>query len=256
MAPNLFKVVREMPKTKIRFYTERDSFGAEAAVIMLGLAIVFRLMGCWGFWQNQTSLIFDVAIPVGSALLFILLLVLLGKYALWSTTLPVLVGAAFFVYTAAQGDIHRYQMFIIMAAVLAALLWGCTVFRLIHTKWLLPPLFLAIFGVLLWHSGRILLDDPDSVGFLAGLKEMSTLCAVLGLFFASLAIKKLVKEPKTAEPAAAPAAVTAAPEQPKPETPAPAPEPGKAEPAPAPTPEPESAPAAPAEESAAPAGEP
>ena len=45
------------------------------------------------------------------------------------------------------------------------------------------------------------------------------------------------------------------PPAPAAETPAPAPEPGKAEPAPAPTPEPESAPAAPAEESAAPAGE-
>ena len=256
MAPNLFKVVREMPKTKIRFYTERDSFGAEAAVIMLGLAIVFRLLGCWGFWQNQTSLIFDVAVPTGSALLFILLLVLLGKHALWSTFLPVLTGAAFFVYTALQFESRMYQLFYLMAAVLAALIWCCTVFRLIHTKWLLPPLFLAIFCVLMWRDGRILLDDPDKVGFLAGLKEMSTLCAVLGLFFASLAIKKLVKEPPATELPKVKDPVPVPPEQPKPETPAPAPEPGKAEPAPAPTPEPESAPAAPAEESAAPAGEP
>ena len=245
-----------MQKPKIRFFTERDSFGAEAAVIMMGLAIVFRLMGCWGFWRDQDSLIFDVAVPVGSALLFMLLLVLLGKHALWTTFLPVLTGAAFFVYTALPFESRMFQLFYILAAILGALLWCCTVFRLIHTKWLLPPLFLVAFGALLWWNGRILLANPQEVRFLAGLKEMSTLCAVLGLFFASLAIKKLVKEPPATELPKVKDPVPVPPEQPKPETPAPAPEPGKAEPAPAPTPELESAPAAPAEESAAPAGEP
>ena len=62
------------PKPKIRFYTERDSFGVEAAVILLSLSIIFRLIGTWGLWADRTFLITQIALPVASALLFILLL--------------------------------------------------------------------------------------------------------------------------------------------------------------------------------------
>ena len=80
-----------MNKPKIRFYTEKDSFGVEAAVILFSLSIVFRLIGCWGLWNDRLYLMSQILLPMISALLFILLLVLLGKVALWSTSVPLLI---------------------------------------------------------------------------------------------------------------------------------------------------------------------
>ncbi len=210
-------------KPKIRFYTERDSFGVEAAVILLSLSIIFRLIGTWGLWSNREFLLTQVALPVGSALLFILLLLLLGRVALWSTSLPVLAGVVFFILKAFSFEDKMQLVLCILLYVLAAVLWCGTVFHLIRTKWLLPPLFLLPF---LYHvlvvDLKALQNTAQPVTFADGMQEMSVLCIMLALFFASLAIKKRYKETPAAEqppvqpqpesePASAPAAAPAAP---------------------------------------------
>ena len=87
-------------KTKIKFYTDRESWATQASVTMMALSVVFRLIGCWGLWTDTGFAYTQIALPVLSGLLFILAVLLLGRVALWSTVLPVLLGVVFFIIKA------------------------------------------------------------------------------------------------------------------------------------------------------------
>ena len=186
-----------MDRDRIKFYIEKDSFWAEGAVILMGLAIVFRLIGCWGLWTDEFFAITQIALPVVSGLLFILLLVLLGKHALWTTALPVLLGVAFFIVKAFTFESTVHTVLCVLLYVLVAILYVGTVFTLIRTKWLLVPLFgLPFLYHIFVEDLRALQDTAHPVTFAAGMQEMSVLCIMLALFFTACGMKKKVKEPK------------------------------------------------------------
>ena len=210
-----------MKEARIKFYVERTGFWTEAALIFMALSIVFRVIGCWGLWNDRYFLMTQIILPIASGLLFILLLALLGKHALWTTFLPVLGGVAFFVLKALSFENTTQMLLCLLLYAVVAIVYCGTVFTLIRTKWLLVPLFLLPFcyHVFVEDIAR-LRDTVNPVTFTAGMQEMSVLCIMLSLLFTALAMKKLVKEPKNPLPASKePAAgVPAGPE----ETPAPA----------------------------------
>lgn len=211
-----------MKNERIKFYVERTGFWTEAALIFMTLAIVFRVIGCWGLWNDQYFLMTEIILPIASGLLFILLLALLGKHALWTTFLPVLGGVAFFVLKALRFENTTQMLLCLLLYAAVAVLYCGTVFTLIRTKWLLVPLFLLPF---LYHVGvediARLRDTVNPVTFTAGMQEMSVLCIMLSLLFTSLAMKKLVKKPRKAEEEPKPAQPAPAPQEP-PQAPAPA----------------------------------
>ena len=88
-----------------KFYVERSSFGVQAMVILLALSVVFRIIGCWGLWNERNFAILQIALPVLSALLMIASVELFGKRALWVSFLPVLLGAVFFLLS------HDFRIF-------------------------------------------------------------------------------------------------------------------------------------------------
>lgn len=186
-----------MKEARIKFYVERTGFCTEASLIFMALAVVFRVIGCWGLWNDRFFLMTQILLPIASGLLFILLLALLGKSALWTTFLPVLGGVAFFVIKALGFENTTQMLLCLLLYAVVAILYCGTVFTLIRTKWLLVPLLLLPFC---YHVGvediARLRDTANPVTFTAGMQEMSVLCIMLSLFFVSLAMKKLVKEPK------------------------------------------------------------
>ena len=204
-----------MKNDKIKYYVERTGFWTEAALIFMTLAIVFRVIGCWGLWNDRYFLMTQIILPIASGLLFIVLLALLGKHALWTTFLPVLGGVAFFVLKALRFENTTQMLLCLLLYAVVAILYCGTVFTLIRTKWLLVPLFLLPF---LYHVGvediARLRDTVNPVTFTDGMQEMSVLCIMLALLFTSLAMKKMVKKSKKAEEAA-----------PVPQTESPAPQP-------------------------------
>lgn len=190
-----------MKKPRIKFYTERTSFWVEGAVIFMALAIIFRIIGCWGLWTDTYFALTQIALPIASGLLFILLLALLGKHALWTTFLPVLMGVAFFILKAFTFDSTVQTVLCVLLYVLVAVLYVGTVFTLIRTKWLLVPLFaLPFLYHVLVEDMQKLQDTANPVTFAAGMQEMSVLCIMLSLLFTALGMKKLVKEPKAELP--------------------------------------------------------
>ena len=57
---------------KISFYTERKSALVQASVIFMLLSAIFRLVGCWGRWNDAFFAATQIALPLACNLLFIL----------------------------------------------------------------------------------------------------------------------------------------------------------------------------------------
>ena len=184
-----------MDKPKVKFFVDRHSFGVQASVILMALAIVFRVIGCWGLWNDREYLITQIALPIAAGLLFILLALLCGKKLIWITIVPVAMGVAFFVLKALTFENTVHMLLCIVLYVVILILYFCTTFSIIRTKWFLVLAFgLPFLYHIFVEDLAALRDTANPVTFAAGMQEMSVLCIMLGLFFFSLAMKKHVKD--------------------------------------------------------------
>ena len=188
------------------FYVEKGSFFAHAAVTILVLSMAARLLGTMNLWNGgMNQLLIQILLPVGSMLLFILFILLLGRIALWSTILPVLGGAAFFILSVfEQGP--GWTMFICIAlAFLAAFLYTATLSGMIRSKWLLVLAFVLIFAYqIVFRAIPVFGSAVETVSFIGGMTLLSSLgmvfamlCEELGLIIAVFA--ESVIEPASAE---------------------------------------------------------
>ena len=187
---------------RVKFYIERNSFGVQAMVILLSLSIAFRVIGCWGLWADRNFLMLQIALPVISALLLIVSVLLLGKRALWISFIPVLLGAVFFIIKSLGFESMLHTILCIVLYVAVIVLYFCTVFGILPTKWVLVILFgLPFLYHIFVEDLAVLRDTENPVSFAAGMQEMGVLCIMLGLFFLSLSMKKTVieKEPVAGE---------------------------------------------------------
>ena len=185
-----------MKTEKVRFYTERNSFGVQAMIILMALSIAFRLIGCWGLWDDRSFAIAQIALPIGSALLLIVLVWLFGRRALWLSFIPVILGAVFFIIKSLgfESTVHTVLCILLYSAVIA--LYTGTVFGVIRTKWVLVLLFgLPFLYHIFIEDLPALRDTVNPVSFSGGMQEMSVLCVMLGLFCLSFSMKKSIVEP-------------------------------------------------------------
>ena len=185
-----------MKTERVRFYTERSSFGVQAMVILMALSIVFRIVGCWGLWNDHGYAITQIALPIVSALLFMACVWLLGRRAHWLSFIPVVLGAVFFIIQSLSFENKIRMILGILLYVAVIALYFCTVFGVIRTKWILVLLFgLPFLYHIFVEDLKALRDTANPVSFYAGMQEMGVLCIMLGLFFLSLSMKKAVTEP-------------------------------------------------------------
>lgn len=239
--------VESEAKPKRRLGIERTSIFSTLAAVFMGLAIVFRLIEYWGFWRGNVrdfAFYTEMLLPVLGAVLYLLLLVIGGRKALWLSMIPTCMLCLFFIVHAFSFEWWRMISYILMYLVLAAV-YVITVTRRPGMQWLLillsllPPAYqLGVEARELFQSGRSTAAD--------WVAQLGILCLMLGMLIVSLGMRR-VKPPRTAGPADAavpPAAVLPddAPVQPE----------GEAQPAPVALAE---APAAPQPEADAPSGE-
>ena len=184
-----------MIKEKVKFSVEPRSIGVQAMVILLALSVAFRIIGCWGMWSDRNFLVFQIVLPIFSALLMILFVWLFGRRALWMTAIPVSLGVVFFIVKSLSFENQLHTVLCILLYIVILGVYFCTVFGILKTKWFLVPLFGLPF---LYHvfieDLAALRDTAHPVSFAAGMQEMSVLCIMLGLFFLSLSMKKTVLE--------------------------------------------------------------
>ena len=213
---------------RVRFYLDKTGFFAESAVILLAMAIIFRLIGCIGMWSHRVDAIMLVLLPVLCCLLLILCIVLLGKKGFFLSFIPVLLGVVFFVFKSLSFESWMHTVLCVILYVVVAVIYTATVIGWIHTKWLLPVLFGLPF---IYHIAvediPALIKTPESVTFAAGMQEMSVLCIIAALFCIGMGLKKRPPKQKksrreSTEPAAVPVAEPVQAQPAVPASPAPA----------------------------------
>ena len=248
-----------MNSTRVKYWIDKTGFFAESAMILLVLAAIFRVIGCWGMWNDRVNFLMLLALPVCCCLLLALCILLFGKKGFFLSFIPVLLGVVFFVFKSLSFTSWLHTVLCILLYMLVAVIYTATVFGWIGTKWLLPPLFALPF---LYH---IVVEDlpalnntAQPVTFMAGMQEMSVLCIMAALFCVGMSLKKRPVEPKEIEPEIVePEIVEPVVAAPVAEEPVPAAEEPVAEAEPVPAPAPEVFEAAPVSETvdAAPAEE-
>ena len=181
---------------RAKFYVEQQHWAVQTAIIFMALSAVFRIVGCWGKWDEPFFAATQIALPLMCNILFILCLVLLGKKALWLTVVPVILGVVFFIIKSFTFDSWLHTILCILLYLLVAVLYTGTVFGIIRTKWLLVPLFgLPFLYHIFVEDLAALRDSANPVTLSAGLQEISVLCVMLALLFTAIAMKK--KKPQT-----------------------------------------------------------
>ena len=177
------------------FYVEKGSFFAHAAVTVLALSMAARLLGTMNLWGDPSRMITQILLPIGCSLLYILLILLLGRIALWPTILPVLGGAAFFILS--RFDTPSWPLFLCIAlAFLAAFLYTATLAGLIRSKWLLVLAFALIFAYqIVFCAVPVFGDKKTPVSFADGMTLLSAMGMIFAMLLATLAFrrKKAVK---------------------------------------------------------------
>ena len=225
-----------MEESKKKLYVDRDGFCAEASMLFMMLAMVFRLIGSIGRWGEPLYLISQVALPMIGGLLFLLFVLIAGKKAFWATVIPVLLGVAYFVFQAMEVENELLRVGYIFFYLVIVVLYALT-FSQHWMKWLLAAILAAAF---LFHVAvldvPVLMDTEKPVLFLDGMQEMSVLAVILSMLFITLAMRTVEKPVKKKAEKSGKKEETPAPEA-KPETPA-APE-AKPETPAAPEPKPE-----------------
>ena len=197
---------------KIKYTVDKKSFFGHSAVLLLVMSVIFRVIGCWGLWNDTVFAVMHLLLPAVSCLLLVLCISFLGKKGFFLSCVPVILGAVFFVYRSFGFESKIQLVLCVLLALVVAVIYTGTVTGSIHTKWFLPPLFGLPF---IYHV--VVLDLPAlsntqvPVTFSAGMQEMSLLCILAALFCLAFGIKKHVIEKETtvvAEPAIAESTVT------------------------------------------------
>ena len=192
-----------MDETKKKLYVERDGFWTEASMLLIALAVVFRVIGSIGRWEDTRYLLTQVALPVFSGLLFLLCLLFLGKKAFWSTVIPVVLGVVFFIFRI-MGVENEWQMVgCIVLYVVLAVLYAMS-FSIPKLKWALAGILALAFLYHVIEDIPELMNLENPVSFVDGMQEMSVLGIMLSLFCVSIAMKYPGKAHAPEQPKPAP----------------------------------------------------
>ena len=179
---------------RIRFGVDPKSWLVKAAAAIMLLSMVFRIIGCWQLWDDRMFLRTQIILPLACNALYVLCLLLFGRRAFWTTSIPALFGVVFFIIKAFTFESMLHTVLCVMLYLLVAVLYTGTAFGAIRTKWLLVPLF----GLpLLYHlamEDRLALT-AHTFTFKTGMQELSVLCIMLSLLLTAFALKKQVPPP-------------------------------------------------------------
>ena len=77
---------------RVKFYLDKTGFFAESAMLLLVQTIAFRIIGCWGLWNDRVNFIMLVLLPVCCCIMLGLCILLFGKKGFFLSVIPVLLG--------------------------------------------------------------------------------------------------------------------------------------------------------------------
>ena len=178
---------------KTRYRVNGKSIIIRIAAVLMYLAVVFRLLSCWGPLWKGADVFFvttQVALPVVSCLLFAVMIRKLGEKLFVLTFIPVLMGVVFFVIYATTLSVISMIVCIIVSVVVAVV-YTTTVMGGFDTKWFLPPLFGVpfLYRLIVKDAATIMVKE-NAMSLGEFIPELSILCMLLSLLLVSFAMKK------------------------------------------------------------------
>ncbi len=174
---------------RTKFYIEKESIFVRVAVVFTILAAAFRFIGCWGLWGNAFFATTQIVLPILSNLLFLVCLLFLGKKFFCLTSIPVLLGAVFFIVRSV--DYVWWRMLIdIILCLMGSVFYTTVAFGVFKSKWPLVPLFTVPVIYRIIAGAALLKDTVNPISLVEGLQEISILCTYISLLFTSVAMKK------------------------------------------------------------------
>ena len=182
-----------MERDKLRYSVSRKNIFVKLSALLMGLSALLRLFGYWGFWANKDAAFIytQIALPVLCNVLFIVIVLYMGKRFFSLTAIPVLLGVVFFIIKALGFDNILHTVLCILLYLVVAMLYTGTVFGVIRTKWLLVPLFgLPFLYHILVEDRNTLLANEKAMSLAEWLPEISVLCIMLALLLIIFAMKK------------------------------------------------------------------
>ena len=185
-------------KGKTAFSIDSKSTWAQTAIILMLFSAIFRLIGSWGLWTDSYFAATQIVLPICCNLLFALCVFAFGRKGFWLSSIPVLLGVVFFVIKSFGFESWIHTVLCIVLYLLVAIIYIGTVFGVIRTKWLLPPLFgLPFLYHVLVQDLAAMQDAANPVTLSAGMLEISVLCIMAALFCTGIGLKK--RKPDMAE---------------------------------------------------------
>ena len=182
-----------MERDKLRYSVSRKNIFVKLSALLMGLSALLRRCGYWGFWADKgVAFIYtEIALPVLCNVLFIVIVLYMGKRLFSLTAIPVLLGVVFFIIKALGFDNILHTVLCILLYLVVAMLYTGTVFGVIRTKWLLVPLFgLPFLYHILVEDRNTLLANEKAMSLAEWLPEISVLCIMLALLLITFAMKK------------------------------------------------------------------
>lgn len=169
-----------------------DPGGAWTCVsyVFMVLSSLLRLFYFLRVPQPPETHFLHLILPLAAITVFVCTVAFLGERTALPSAAGVLLGVIFFALKAqAFTPLHQTLCTILYAAVIA--LYTLTVLGVLPTKKLLYPLFGLpfIYHLLVEDTQYYFFADPP-VPVIEWLPEMSVLCIMAGLFFASVALQK------------------------------------------------------------------
>ncbi len=179
---------------KIRYGVDSKSILTKVIAALMALSILFRIIGCWGFWNDnfrQHNFGYtQMLLPILCALMFSAIILWRGEKYFALTVIPVVLGAVFFIIKAT--DMHLFPMLLCITVGLTATgLYIATLFGSVTSKWPLAaafglPMLYKIVDRKLFAVGHYI----DTFGMKSYLVELSLLCIFAAMLLAVIAMKK------------------------------------------------------------------
>ncbi len=183
----------EIKREKLRYSVSRKNFFVKLSAFFMLLSMLCRLLGYWGFWANQTSdfVLTQILLPVLCNLLFVVVILYMGRRFFALSCVPVILGVVFFIIKALGFDSVIHMILCICLYLAVAIIYTATVFGVIRTKWLLAPLFgLPLLYHIFVDDLSTLRADENAMSLGEWLPEISVLCIMLSLLLICFAMKK------------------------------------------------------------------
>lgn len=183
----------EIKREKLRYSVSRKNFFVKLSAFFMLLSMLCRLLGYWGFWANQTSdfVLTQILLPVMCNLLFVVVILYMGRRFFALSCVPVILGVVFFIIKALGFDSVIHMILCICLYLAVAIIYTATVFGVIRTKWLLAPLFgLPLLYHIFVDDISTLRADENAMSLGEWLPEISVLCIMLSLLIICFAMKK------------------------------------------------------------------